>query len=405
MTSRERVRKMLRGELKNSFCISIGGMANDNMSAYAYAKLLKHLGLEKPIRVYDLFQMIPILDLEVVARLGGDFVHAQRPRYRFNMDQRNWKEGTLNDGTPCYYPAEFETEPDAKGGRWVRMDGEPYAYMPKNGLYFDIMRHPLQEAENIEDLRRIHPAVVMSQEDIDYTVEQIEYLYENTDKAIVLLFAGQLVEQGQRDFGFEDFYCNMVLEKELMHSYFRLITDAYMENLRRILDRAGDKIDVIWFCDDIGSQDSLQFSIPMYKEMIKPYVSEMWGYIHADHPNCKVLYHSCGAVFDLIPEFIDAGADLLNPVQISAKGMDPQKLKDTYGEKLIFWGGGTDTQTLDQLETLEEVKANARNLLEIFSRGGNYVFSQIHNFQADTDPERILAIFETAKQYREELET
>jgi len=406
MTSRERVRKMFRGELKNSFCISTGGMANDNMSAYAYAKLLKHLGMEdKPIKVYDLFQMIPILDIDVVNRLGGDFVHVQRPRYRFNMDQKEWKPGFLNDGTPCYYPAEFETIPDDKGGKWVEMDGERYAYMPKNGLYFDIMKHPLEDALDPEELKLIHPAVYMSEEDIDYTVKEIEYLYENTDKAIVLLFAGQLVEQGQRDFGFESFYCNLAVEQELMRAYFRMITDAYMHNLSKILERAGDKIDVVWFCDDIGTQETLQFSIPMYKEMIKPYTTEMWGYIHKNYEHIRVLYHSCGAVFDLIPEFMDAGADMLNPVQISAKGMDPQRLKGTYGEKLIFWGGGTDTQSLDPHPDPDEVRANAQNLLEIFSKNGNYVFTQIHNFQADTEPETILAIFDTAKSYREKLES
>lgn len=405
MTSRERVRKMFRGELKNSFCISIGGMANDNMSAYAYARLLKHLGMEeKPIKVYDLFQMIPILDIDVVNRLGGDFVHAQRPRYRFNMDQKQWREGTLNDGTPCLYPAEFQTTDAGAKGCWVEMDGVPYARMPRNGLYFDIMHHPLEDAGEPEDLRLIHPAVPMSDEDIEYTVREIEYLYAHTDKAIVLLFAGQLVEQGQRDFGFESFYCNLALEKELMHAYFRMITDAYMHNLRRILERAGDKIDVVWFCDDIGTQQSLQFSLPMYREMIKPYTTEMWGYIHANYPQIGVLYHSCGAIFDLIPDLIEAGADLLNPVQISAAGMDPQKLKDTYGRQIIFWGGGTDTQTLETQSDLAEIRENAERLLKIFSENGNYVFSQVHNFQADTPPEKILAIFDTAKACREQLE-
>lgn len=405
MTSRERVQKMFRGELKNSFCISAGGMANDNMSAYAYAKLLKHLGMEdKPIKVYDLFQMIPILDVEVIDRLGGDFVHAQRPKYRFNLDQKQWKPGYLNDGTPCYYPSEYEPIEEANGSRWVEMDGLRYARMPKGGLYYDIMCHPLADAEEPEDLRLVHPAVYMSEEDIDYTVKEIEYLYEHTDKAIVLLFAGQLMEQAQRDFGFEQFYCHMAIEKDLMHTYFRMITDAYMHNLREIMSRAGDKIDVVWFCDDIGTQQTLQISIPMYKEMLQPYEKEMWGYIHENHPNTKVLFHSCGAIFDLIPELIEAGVDLLNPVQLSAKGMDPQRLKDTYGKQVMFWGGGTDTQSLSKLTTVEEVKANAQRLVEIFSRNGNYVFTQVHNFQADVPPETILAVYETAKAYREKLE-
>ena len=405
MTSRERVQKMFRGELKNSFCISVGGMANDNMSAYAYANLLKHLGMEdKPIKIYDLFQFIPIIDIDVINRLGGDFVHAQRPKYRFNMDQKEWIPGTLNDGTPCYYPADYKPILMEDGSKWVEMDGERYARMPKGGLYFDIMRHPLEEVEDIEDLKCIHPAVYMSDEDIDYTVKMVEDLYENTDKAIVLLFAGQMIEQAQRDFNFETFYYNMAAEKELMHAYFRMITDAYMHNLKKILERCGDKIDVVWFCDDVGTQQTLQISIPMWREMIKPYSSELWGYIHENYENIRVLYHSCGAIFDLIPDLIEAGVDLLNPVQISAKGMDPQKLKDTYGKELMFWGGGTDTQSLGDLTTIEAVKENAQHLVEIFAKNGNYVFTQVHNFQADVPPEKIIAIFDTAREYREKLE-
>jgi uroporphyrinogen decarboxylase len=405
MTSRERVQKIFRGEMKNSFAISIGGMANDNMSAYAYANLLKYLGMEdKPIKIYDLFQFIPLVDLEVIDRLGGDFVHAQRPRYRFNLDQREWRPGFLRDGTPCYYPAEFQPVQTEDGSLFVEMDGERYARMPKGGLYFDIIRHPLEDAETAEDLRLVHPAVRMSEEDIEYTANQIEDLYQNTEKAVVLLFAGQLIEQAQRDFGFEEFYCKMAIEKELMHAYFQMITDAYLHNLKGILSRAGDQLDVIWFCDDIGTQQTLQISIPMYKEMIKPYEKQMWDYIHENYPHIRILFHSCGAIFDVIPELIDAGVDLLNPVQISAKGMDPKRLKETYGKDIIFWGGGTDTQNLANLTTVQEVEEHASHLLEIFSGEGNYVFSQIHNFQADVSPEKIVAIFDQAKRYREKLE-
>lgn len=405
MTSRERVQKMFRGELKNSFAISIGGMANDNMSAYAYANLLKYLGMEeKPIKIYDLFQFIPLMDVEVIDRLGGDFVHAQRPRYRFNLDQKEWRPGTLHDGTPCYYPAEFQPIRTEDGSLYVEMNGERYARMPKGGLYFDIIRHPLEDAEEVDDLRLVHPAVRMSDEDIEYTANQIEDLYQNTDKAVVLLFAGQLIEQAQRDFGFEEFYCKLAIEKELMHAYFQMVTDAYLYNLEGILSRAGEKLDVIWFCDDIGTQQTLQISVPMYKEMIKPYEKQMWDYIHQNYPHIRILFHCCGAIFDVIPELIDAGVDLLNPVQISAKGMDPERLKETYGKDIIFWGGGTDTQNLANLTTVEEVEEHARHLLEIFSKGGNYVFSQIHNFQADVPPEKIVAIFDQAKKYREKLE-
>ena len=400
MTSRERVKRLIHRELSDSFCISVGGMPNDCMSVYAYARLREYLKLpEKPIRVYDLFQYIPIIDPDVNDILGGDFVHAERPRFRFNLHHGSWRPGQLDDGTKVYFPEEYCPEPDARGGEVVRMDGEIYARRPKNGLYYDIIRHPLEDVEDISELRLIHPAVYMSDEDIETTVHSVEELYKTTDKAIVLLIGGQHIEQGQRDFGFENFYCNLLEEPELMHAYFRMLNDSYMDAITRILSRCADKVSVVWFCDDLGTQNSLQMSLPTFREMIKPYKKELFDLVHT-YPDTAVLYHSCGAVFDAIPDFIGMGADMLNPVQLSAAGMDPVKLHETYGKDIIFWGGGFDTQSMRAEDTAEETGRKAAELLRVFSQNGNYVFTQVHNFQADTPPEKILAVYNAAKQQR-----
>lgn len=405
MTSRERVNKLIHRELNSSFCISTGGMPNDGMSVYAYAKLLKYLGLsEKPIYVYDLFQFLPVIDPGVIDILGGDFVHAERPRFRFNLHHRLFRPGNLDDGTPVYFPAEYEPAKDERGGELIYMDGEIYARRPKCGLYYDIVRNPLADAMDISELRLIHPATYMTSEDVDETVRKVEELYSKTDKAVVLLIGGQHIEQGQRDFGFENFYCNLLEEPELMHAYFRMLNDSYLDAMERILSRCHNKVSVVWFCDDLGTQSSLQMSLPLFREMIKPYKKELFSYVHEKCPDTAVLYHSCGAIFDAIPDFIDMGADMLNPVQISAAGMDPKKLQDTYGKDIIFWGGGFDTQGMKDTDTVEEIKERTLRLLTNFSKDGNYCFTQVHNFQADTPPEKILAVYETAKALREERE-
>ena len=405
MTSRERVTKLIGGTLTDSFCISTGGMPNDGMSVYAYAKLLDHLGIRDSVpKVYDLFQYIPILDTRVIDALGGDFVHAERPRFRFNYHCRGWKEGNLDDGTPVLFPAEFSPEPDGKGGEIVRMDGMIYARRPKNGLYFDIVAKPLAGVTDAAELRLIHPATYMSNEDVDWTVKEIEDLYEKTDKAIVLLIGGQHIEQGQRDFGFEDFYCNLLEEPELMHAYFRRITDSYLDAIERILSRTAGKVSVVWFCDDLGTQDTLQMSLRTFRGMIKPYKKEMFDLIHRKFPGTAVLFHSCGAVFDAIPDFLEMGVDMLNPVQISARGMNPEQLKETYGKDIIFWGGGISTQSMKPSDRVEDLVREAEKNLEILAENGNYVFTQVHNFQADTQPEKIAAIFQMAKENRERLE-
>jgi len=401
MTSRERVRKYLKGELSDGIVISCGALPTDGISAFAYAKLLRHLGLEQiPVKVYDLFQFLAEIDPQVIDVLGGDFVQTHRMRYRFQISREEWREGVLPDGTPCRFPSEFVPVVDEKGNSTIYVEGVPFARMPGNGLYFDQIAHPLGGVTERRELRNCHPATPMDGDEIDFVVKDIERLYTFTDKSIVMIFGGSIFEQGQRDFGHEDFYCNLATEPAFMHAYFQKVLEANTYNLKGILDRASDNVDVVHFFDDIGSQFSLQISPQMYREMIKPYHRQQCQFIHENYPNIKVLMHCCGAIFDLIPDFIEIGVDLLNPVQISAAGMDPGDLKDTYGERIMFWGGGADTQNFDQYETVDDVRRHVDGLVKVFSKGGGYVFSQVHNFQSDVAPEKILAVYETAMKYK-----
>lgn len=400
------MRKLINKELTGSYCISIGGIPNDSMSIYAYSKLLKSLGIDdEKAHVYDLLQYIPIIDTNVLNILGGDFVHAERPRFRFDLHRGNWKLSQLDNGTSVYFPEGFNPVTDSNGSELIYMDDELYAKRPKNGLYFDIVAHPLAETMDPKELRLIHPASRMSDEDVAQTQAQIKELYSTTDKSIVLLIGGQHIEQGQRDFGFENFYCNLLEEPALMHAYFRMLTDSYLETIEKIMNHCEDYVDVIWFCDDVGTQTSLQMSLPTFREMIKPYKKEMFDLVHQKYPGTAVLYHSCGAIFNAIPDFIEMGIDMLNPVQISATGMDPCKLVKTYGKDLIFWGGGLDTQSLKPEDTVQDVLDRASALLDVFSTNGNYVFTQIHNFQANTSPEIIRAFYTMASDKRKTLES
>ena len=183
--------------------------------------------------------------------------------------------------------------------------------------------------------------------------------------------------------------------------YFRRLTNAYLANLKRLLPVIGDKIQAVQFFDDLGAQTGLQISINTYREMIMPYHKEMYAYIHKTCPGVKVLLHCCGGIFDLIPSLTEAGVDLLNPVQVSAAGMEPQKLKNAYGDKMIFWGGGADMQDFVQkTDDLDEIRKHVDGLIQTFSQGGGFVFTQIHNIQYDVPPEKVIAIYETAKKYK-----
>jgi len=205
---------------------------------------------------------------------------------------------------------------------------------------------------------------------------------------------GYILEAGESDWGFENFLMMMSLEPELIHHYLNRLTECYLSNLKRYLDAVGNYIDVIQFGDDLGMQDNTIISKRMYKNMIKPYHQRQFMYVQENYPNVKVFFHSCGAIFNLIPDLIEAGVQVLNPVQISATGMDPQRLKDEFGDKIVFWGGGIDTQqTLTHCQ-VSEIEDEVKRLIQIFGKGGGFVFTQVHNIQSNIPAEKIVAVYE-----------
>lgn len=399
MTSREKVRKMLNREPFEGMVIDMGGMYSDGISAEAYGRLLEHLGIDEPIYVFDVSQQLAAPSVRVVERLGGDFMLAWRTRLRYGISSRMWKEDVLPNGYPCLVPSELEPVVDEKGDKCIYVNGVLTAKMPKGGHYYDQIAHILCEAQELSDLDGFEPERFLPDE-VEDIAQRVTKLYNETNKAIVFGFGGSLFEQGQCDFNFENFYYNLLAEPELMHAYFSKLTDAYVENLKAVLDRVGDMIDVIHFRDDLGTQIAPQISPATYREMIKPYHSKMFRFVHTNYPNVRCLLHSCGAIFDLIPDLIDAGVDILNPVQISASGMDPKRLKQAYGDRLVFWGGGADLQMFVQNHEPEEIRAHVRENILALKENGGYVFTQVHNFQHDIEPEKILAIYDTARQFK-----
>ena len=402
MNSREKVRKMFRGELTDGMVIDFAGMNSTGIHSQAYNVLVKALGLpERPVRVYDVFLQTAYPEVDVIDKMGGDFMQVTRMRPRFGISLKQWKQGTLPDGTPCLYPGEFEPLTDASGNKDIYVNGVPFARMPANGLYYDQIVHPLEHVDSVEELERVYRPARWEDDEVQFVTERANELYETTDKSLVLGFGASIFEQAQRDFNYEQLFINLLTDPELMHAYSRITTDAYLYNLEQILPKVRGKVDVVQFFDDLGTQSALQIAPDTYREMIKPYHTELFAAVHRLAPDAKVLLHSCGAIFDIIPDLIESGVDLLNPVQISADGMDPQRLKDTYGKDIIFWGGGADMQQLVQsAPDVATVRRHVDKLARIFSPGGNVVFSQIHNIQPGVDIEKVTAIYDVARQYK-----
>lgn len=400
MTSRERVLATLNHQQPDGLAIDFGAMRSTGIHVQAYVNLVKALGLNlPPPKVYDVFQQLALPQDEVVARLGGDVVQAHQRRPAFGISNEAWREDALPDGTPILVPEDYRPQLQPDGSELIYDGGVAVAARPKTGLYFDSIVHPYRDAESIADIDRV-PVAPMPMEDIDFLADQVKHLYETTDKAILLAFGGNIFEAGQMDFGYEEFFVNLLSEPDMMHHYFNRLTDVYMENLKNLMPRIAPYAPVMQFGDDLGTQINAQISTDTYREMIKPYHQRQYRYVQDNFPACKVFLHSCGAIASLIPDLIDAGVQVLNPVQLSASGMDPVMLKREYGKHLTFWGGGANTPVTMTHGTPEQNARETEELINIFAPGGGYVFTQVHNIQPNVPPENIIAVYDTALAHR-----
>jgi uroporphyrinogen decarboxylase len=225
-------------------------------------------------------------------------------------------------------------------------------------------------------------------------------MYEETDYALMgNTYPMWTFHIGLELFGYHKFFLLMAAQPEIVHAWMDMSTNAWLATMDKYLDAVGPYIVAIVVGDDYGTQRAPMISPKMFRELFKPSLARICDFVHKKSPNVKVLLHSCGAVAPLIPDFIDAGLDALNPVQTTAEGMDPTKLKAEYGRDLGFWGGGVRCQTTLANGTVEDVKSEVRELLEIWKPGGGYIFAPDHDIQENVPAEKIIAVYEAAQKY------
>jgi uroporphyrinogen decarboxylase len=283
----------------------------------------------------------------------------------------------------------------------------------KNGCYyFEQLREPYRdcddddEFENIEnDLKKImwvsigtppFPAEFEG-EGLKVWQETARNLRKRTDKAIYGLFGAGFFEIGQRAFGIDNFLCDMALNPEKVHRFLDKLLELHLKNLTKYLNAVGDSIDIVSFTDDLGMQSGPQISPAMYREFFKPRHEILWNYPKKLYPNIKTNLHSCGSIYPFMEDFIENKLDSVNPIQISCKNMEPERLKAEFGGRISFWGGGCDTQQVLRTGTIAEIKEHVKRNLDIFAPSGGYIFQQVHNVMADVRPEALMAVFETVK--------
>jgi len=400
ITSRERVRKVLNKEIPDKIPIDFGGMRSTGIHVVAYQKLKEYLGINTSTKVYDIFQQLAKPEKEILEHFEADVVQLHRYAPAFDIKIDKWKEWKHPKGFFCQVPADFNPHINKKEGLEIRENNNVVARMPNNGYYFDQVYHPLAIAESISDIKNYNFPKI-NQEELSWLKKEGRKLYENTNFAILGEFGGNIFESGQLDFGYKKYYLELGEKSKMINYYHEKLSEIHLHNLKKYLDAVGNYIDIIQFGDDLGMQNNPQISTSMYKDLIKPYHSKLYKYVRNNYPDVKVFLHSCGSIYDLIPQLIDAGVEILNPVQLSANKMNPKNLKKEFGEKIIFWGGGCDTQTTLTDKTIKEIKQKVHDNIKVFGKNGGYVFTQVHNIQPNIDPKKIIAMYKTAIKNRD----
>lgn len=427
MNSRERVLLSLKHKEPDKVPIDLGGMGSSGIMGIAYNRLKKYLGInDGETRIYHITQQLAEPEKNILKLFEVDCIDLNRTLPPASTSDIEWEPWTLPDGSSAKVPAAFNAAatvitapaapkskgkvkltPDNKGG-WMLKEGNLVRLvMPKGSLYFDDVYHPLESAETRKDVDaffegsydpNINWPPILSESDVRSLRDRAKYLYDNTEYAILGGFGGNFFETGQYLRGFRNYLVDLVRRKDLILYINEKLSEYYKKNLKVWLGAVKDYVQVSLFGDDLGGQGGPIISPKMYREIIQPYEKELYQYVKKNS-NLFIFLHSCGSIYSLLPDIVNAGVDIINPVQISAKDMEPKKLKKEFGDELVFWGGGVDTQKILGFGTPEEVTQNVKQNIEAFAPGGGFVFAAVHNIMANVLPENIIATFEAAKKY------
>ena len=411
ITSRERIRLAINHKEADRVPIDFGAMRSTGIATIAYNKLKKKLGLNSELaRMYDFLQQLAYPEKEVRDIFHIDAIDAGQA---FLAEDSNWKEWILNDGSKCLIPIFIKIEFDEKGTVLLKdSEGRVLGKKPKTSLYVDQAYWPLKDSPSIpeqfgdKDLSDFvwsvpsPPWHLNIYDDNEYKIfiKEIEDLFNKTDYSIMLAVGCNLFEMGTFIRGMDNFLCDIYLDRRGTERLLDKLMEGYFKLLDRVLKGVGKYVDLLQFGDDLGSQQGPFMSPDIFKQIFIPRYKKMWDFVH-ENSNCKVFLHSCGSLYELLPHLVGAGLDVLNPVQTTAMSMEPEKLKKEFGRDITFWGGGCNTRDILPNKTPEDVKEDVKKRMDVFAKGGGFVFNQIHNILADVPCENVIAMFEAAYEF------
>jgi len=400
MTSRERVSAAINHREPDRVPIDLGGSIVTGIMAMPYARFKSYLGIsEGEIRVIDWKQQLAAVEEPVLERIGGDVVPSLKYARKWDLI-KDWRDSVLPDGTPCRIPADFNPERLGDGSLVVKDEtGTPLARMPRDGFYFDDVWHPLESASSFDDIERYPWPYEVDRDVLEELRTGIRSLREKSDYFVIESgFFPSIYEMSQVLRGWGNFMVDLASNPRFACYLMDKLVEVNIERFKQYIEYVEDPPEVILVGDDLGMETGTQISPEMYRKMVKPRQKKLYDFIKS-RADVKLLLHSCGSVYDLIPDFIEIGIDILNPVQVSAAKMDTADLKKRFGDDLVFWGGGCDTQKVLPFGTPDEVRDEVKRRTEDLAPGGGFVFTQVHNIQAGVPPENIAAMYEALDEY------
>ena len=359
----------------------LGGTVDSGIHKDAYQNLLTYLGIsKKKVNICEFIQQAAAVDEDVARKLNidtrGVFLSSAADLFYLNMKREK----------------DYETFTDTFGVKWVK----PVV----RGLYYDIKVHPLSGNVTLQDIENYKWPGPSSPGLIGAMKKEVERIFKKDESAIVLA-AGDagIFERALWIRGFEDFLTDLVASPSLATSLLDVLTEMHIRYWDKALDAMGDLVQVVVEADDLGMQSKPFISPKIYRKYLKPRHKRVFSFIKKKAPNVYIFFHSCGSIYDLIPDLIESGIDILNPVQVSAAKMDTKRLKKEFGNEITFWGGGCDTQKVLPYGTPQEVRDEVKRRIDDLATGGGFIFNTVHNIQADVPPENIIAMWETLQEY------
>jgi hypothetical protein len=415
MNSRERVKAALNHKTTDVVPMDFGAIGTTGIHVSCVDELRRHYGIWKgPVRVPHIDTMLGEIEDDLADIMGIDTTGIWLKNNTFGIPNENWKEWINLQGLKILVAEKFNPTNDGSGGLYMYPEGDqsvaPSGHMPAGGLYFDAMiRQSHFDPENLNVEDNVEEFKLLSQTDLDYLKERctdsirknkcVAFSIPGTALGDVSRVPGMELKdpKGIRDI--EEWYMAPMLYPEYVKQIYEKQVEIGIENLRAVNKAVGDMIDVVFLCGtDFGSQNNTLCSKDTFKEFYLPYYKQMNGWIH-QNTGWKTFKHSCGAIEPFIPLLIESGFDILNPVQISAVGMDSVHLKKEYGAEITFWGGGVDTQKTLPFGTAQEVREQVLRQCEIFAKDGGFVFNSVHCIQAGTPVENIVAMVDAVHEF------